>query len=70
MIEPVLYDHLKWAYNRLKQDSPADGIVRVAKSDIGVAAATAGFAIFGPVRLFQNLIGISRPVSATLVRRS
>ena len=39
-------------------------MVRAAKGEIGVAAATAGIAIFGPVRLSQNLIGISRPVSA------
>jgi len=40
-------------------------MVDVAKGDIGIAAAKAGFAIFGLVRLSQNLIGISRPVSAT-----
>ena len=38
-------------------------MVRVAKGDIGFAAATAGFAIIGLVRLFQNLFGVSRPVS-------
>jgi hypothetical protein len=40
-------------------------MVRVAKCDIGVAAATAGFVVFGLVRLSQNLIGISQPVSET-----
>lgn len=40
-------------------------MVRVAKGDIGAAAATAVFvAIIGLVRLFQYLFGVSRPVSA------
>ena len=39
-------------------------MIRVAKGDIGVVAATAGFAIFELVRLSKPY-RISRPVSAT-----
>jgi hypothetical protein len=34
----------------INNDLPTNGMVRVAKGDIGVATATVGFTIFGPVR--------------------
>jgi hypothetical protein len=51
LITSCLFLAISIEYPAFIDSPPADGMVRVAKGDIGVAAATTGFSIFGPVRL-------------------